>query len=228
MLLAGYGKLVQMIIALNKEQKNFYIFNRTAEKVQKDAMKDKRLQYTSSHRFHTFTTVFLALPPEACFSFLKQFESLFPDDTVIFHTSTNLKADDLKKTAPRHYIIPAKFAGHAKQAVREKRGGTFVVPGEFKNESASLDRWLGDAFTVVNGTEDMVKKANKKAVEETIKLAIELAERLEKEGVSKPIREAVISQIPAGVLHAHLEGRHGAFARQVLDKMEGLKGDESK
>ncbi|WP_158736523.1 hypothetical protein [Alteribacillus sp. YIM 98480] len=226
MLVAGYGKLVKMIITLNQQQQVFNIYNRTAEKVHAAARKDERIQYCSPEHFHRFTNVFLALPPEGCISFLRKFAHLFQSNTVIFHTATNLYANKLKETVPYHHIIPAKFAGHANQAVRDKSGGTFVVPDNVKKERTTLESWLGDAFNVKVGTEDMVKTANQIAVEETMKLAVQLEERLEKAGVSKPIQKAVFAQIPAGVLHAHLEGTHGAFARQVLKQMEHRKGDE--
>ncbi|RSL32889.1 hypothetical protein D7Z54_12750 [Salibacterium salarium] len=228
MLLVGYGKLANMILALNQEQKTFYIYNRTIEKVKQAESVDKRICYCDPAAFSECRSVFLALPPEACISFLNEYESLFPADCVFFHTATSLSADELKKAAPHHRIVPAKFAGHAIQAQRDNDSskGTFVVPEMFDTEQKLLQQWLGPAFEVVNGTEDMVEAANKMAVEETMKLIVALSDRLTEADVSTSVQDAVLAQIPAGVVHAHLEGAHGAFAKQVLKHLETDKGDK--
>lgn len=226
LLLVGYGKLTEMILSLNQEQKTFYIYNRTADKVKKAASFDKRIQYCNPESFSKFRYVFLALPSEACVSFIKQYASLFPEGSVFFLPATSLSADELKREAPDHRIVPSKFAGHAQQAKRDKQPGVFVVPTSFEEEQDTLKKWLGPVFNVVDGTEEMVETANRVAVEETMKLVVALENRLNDAKVSHAVQDAVLAQIPAGVTSAHLEGTHGAFAKKVLKQLEMDKGDK--
>ncbi|WP_240374554.1 hypothetical protein [Bacillus piscicola] len=228
MLIVGFGKLAVMVTELNKRPDVFHVFNRTASKLIEKQKTNPRLRYVDSSFFPQTKRVFLALPPEGVLGFLKHYRDYFPTGSWFYHTATNVTCEELEQIAPHYHFIPAKFAGHALQAVREKSGGTFVIPEKFRSEAEELQGWLGDRFQVMRGSEEEVKTANRIAVEETIRMAVKLTNRLDQEGVPPSIQKAVMGQIPGGVLHAHLEGQHGGFAKSVLKKQKELENDEDR
>ncbi|SDH64488.1 hypothetical protein SAMN05192534_108128 [Alteribacillus persepolensis] len=227
MLMIGFGKLSQMVVSLNQSQSQLHVYNRTKENVEAASLRDSRIQYCPPSSFSAFSELFLALPPQGCVDFLEEHGKCFPKGAIVFHTATNLSKEDIERAASHLRVVPAKFAGHAAQAVRDKSGGTFVVPAAFSTERKLLKTWLGDAFAVVEGKEDAVKTANQIAVEETLKAAVRIEQRLEENGISSNVQRAVLAQIPAGVMHAHIEGAHGGFAKRVLQEMAEVKGGKS-
>ncbi|WP_156911848.1 hypothetical protein [Salibacterium aidingense] len=226
LLLVGFGKLARMILALNEEQKSFYIYNRTAWKVKKAASRDPRIRYGGTDTFMDHKEAFLALPPKACIDFLKENRYLFPADCTFYLGATALMAEEVEKEAPGLHVVPAKFAGHAQQAVRERNGGLFLMPKAYLAERNELQRWLGPAFSVVEAEEKNAAAANKIAVEETITMIDALSERLEQENIPERIQKTVLSQIPAGVIQAHLEETHGRFAEKIWQSLQHKKGEQ--
>ncbi|MFB5663810.1 hypothetical protein [Alteribacillus sp. HJP-4] len=215
MLIAGFGKLAEMVISQG-DSHSFHVYNRSAQKVIDAAKLNPDIEYISPGSFAKFDAVFLALPPDAVKEFLYDYGDSFSEETVIFHTATAMPAAEVREIVPRHRIISAKFAGHALQSGRENSGGLFVV--EKKAEAMKLQEWLGRSFEVIEGEEEIVQTANKTAVEETVRMLIRLEERLRKEKLPEAVMQAVIKQIPGGVSHAHVNREHGAFAKKILEE----------
>lgn len=227
MLIVGFGKLAQMVVGLNKEADMFYVYNRTVSKLEEAKKENKKIHIIHPEQFASFSRIFLALPRDALFSFLKKYAHHFKEKSLFFHTATMVKKEEVEAYLPSHQVVPLKYAGHSLQAMRENNGNTFVIPPGYEREKHMIKKWLGPSFSVVTGKEEEVLVANELAVEETMKLVVRLTEQLEAKKISTPIQKAVLSHIPAGVIHAHLNGEHGAFAKKVLERWEKGKRDET-
>lgn len=227
MLIVGFGKLARMVTSVNKDVETFYVYNRTKEKVVEAKKKNRNIHIVTPDQFSSFQHIFLALPPDGLITFFQQYGAFFQENSLFFHTATGLTKEEVETYLPGHRVIPLKYAGHALQAMRENNGNTFVIPPGYEKERQIIEHWLGSAFSVVTGTEEEVLVANQVAVEETMKLVAQVTERLDERKIPKSIQEAALSHIPAGVIHAHLAGEHGAFAKKILEQWQKEKRDET-
>ncbi|MGY4689165.1 hypothetical protein [Salibacterium sp. K-3] len=225
MLIAGYGKLTKMILSLHQGEKHFHIFNRTSWKVEQASASDPRIRFCPPSSFSGHHHILLALPPEAVIPFLREYRTYFAPRSIFYLMSTSLYAETVQHTLPDFRIVPLKFPGHAVQAEKEKNGALFVMPEEYRKEREFVRKWLGPFIQVAEGTEEMVERANKTAVEETMNMIDALEERLEQQNVSPEVQKAVFAGIPAGVTDAHLKGAHGSFAKQIWRELQQKKGE---
>lgn len=215
MLIIGFGKLAKMIVNVHPD-KPLPVYNRTKQHVEEDT----NAYYVPTESFSEYMNAIIALPEEATLSFLEAHIHEFPKQAAIYITSTSIQTEEIADQYPDYNIVSSKFAGHALQSDLEKSGGTFVIPPAFLKEKKYIEKWLKDAFHVVHGEEADVLEANQTAVEETVELILQLEKKLKEKNIPEPIRTAVMKQIPAGVIHAHIRGEHGGFVKKIWKQKE--------
>lgn len=220
MLIIGFGKLAKMMVNAHPD-KPLPVYNRTKQHVDENS----NAYYIPPVSFPEYINVIIALPEEAALSFLEENIYAFPEHAAIFITSTSIQTEDIQALYPRYTIVPAKFAGHALQADLEKNGGTFVVPESFPTEKTYFEKWLQGSFNVIHGEETEVLEANQTAVEETVDLILKLEKKLTAKNIPEAVRTAVLQQIPAGVIHAHIRGEHGGFVKKIWKQKEEQNED---
>ncbi|WP_079475710.1 hypothetical protein [Marinococcus halophilus] len=221
MLVVGSGRLAKL--AVTKSEPPFVsVMYRGKEKLWMRETK-KEISRVDELELPRFPYIFLALPPEGIKEFIYWHGPYLAEGSVIYIPATSLCSEELE--VPAHVRkAAAKFAGHAERAAASRGENVFVVNSAKKSDREYLQNWLGGAFTVIEGTEQEVEAANKTAVEETLKMIVSIEKKMQEQNISKTVQEAVLRQIPAGVIEAHINGSHGEFASGILEQME--RGDQ--
>lgn len=220
MLVVGSGRLAKLV-AVKSEPSSVSVMYRGGEKAWMRETK-KQILRVDELELPRYPYVFLALPPAGVKDFIYWNGPYLAEGTVVYIPATSLYTDQVE--VPAHVRkAAAKFAGHAEEAAACGKENVFVVNSSRGSDRKYLQSWLGSAFTVIEGSEQEVETANKAAVEETLRMIVNLEKRLKEQHVSKTVREAVLRQIPAGVIEAHMNGTHGEFAAGILEQME--RGD---
>lgn len=220
MLVVGAGRLAKLV-AVKSEPSSVSVMYRGGEKAW---MREttKQISRVDELELPRYPYIFLALPPAGIKDFIYWHGAYLAEGTVIYIPATSLYTEQVE--VPAHVRkAAAKFAGHAERAAAGGEENVFVVNSTRSSDRKYLQSWLGNAFTVIEGSEQEVETANKAAVEETLRMIVNLEKRLQEKNVSKTVQEAVLRQIPAGVIEAHMNGSHGEFAAKILEQME--RGD---
>lgn len=215
MLIIGFGKLAKMIVNAHPD-KPLPVYNRTKRHVEENT----NAYYVPKESFSEHMNAIVALPEEATLSFLDAHIHEFPKQAAIYITSTSIRTEEIADRYPDYNIVPSKFAGHALQSDLERSGGTFVVPQAFPKEKEYVEKWLQNAFDVIHGEETDVLAANQTAVAETVELIFQLENKLKEKNIPESIRTAVMKQLPAGVIQAHIRGEHGGFVKKIWKQKE--------
>ena len=222
MVVVGAGRLARLV-AVKSEPSSVSVMYRGGERAW---MREttKQVLRVDELELPRYPYIFLALTPDGIKDFIYWHGPYLAKGTVIYIPATSLYTEQVE--VPAHVKkAAAKFAGHAEGA-GDGAGGkenVFVVNSPRSSDRKYLQSWLGDAFTVIEGSEQEVETANKAAVEETLRMIVNLEKRLQEQNVSKTVQKAVLRQIPAGVIEAHMNGSHGEFAAGILEQME--RGD---
>ncbi|SDW96469.1 hypothetical protein SAMN05421781_2923 [Marinococcus luteus] len=220
MLVVGAGRLAKLV-AVKSKPTSVSVMYRGGEKAWMKETK-KEISRVDELELPRYPYIFLALPPAGIKDFIYWHGPYLAEGTVIYIPATSLYTDQVE--VPAHVRkAAAKFAGHAERAAAGEGENVFVVNSSRSSDRKYLQEWLGDAFTVIEGSEQEVETANKAAVEETLRMIVNLEKRLQEQNVSKTVQQAVLRQIPAGVIEAHMNGSHGEFAAGILEQME--RGD---
>lgn len=221
MLVVGAGRLAKLI-AVKSEPSSVSMMYRGGEKSWMTETK-KHISRVNELELPRYPYIFLAMPPAGIKDFIYWHGPYLAEGTVIYIPATSLYIEDME--VPAHVRkAAAKFAGHAEGAAACRKENVFVVSSVRSSDRKYLQSWLGSAFTVIEGDEQEVETANKAAVEETLRMIVNLEQRLQEQNVSKTVQKAVLRQIPAGVIEAHMNGSHGEFAAAILEQIK--RGDQ--
>ncbi|OIJ18196.1 hypothetical protein BKP45_11450 [Anaerobacillus alkalidiazotrophicus] len=220
-LIVGLGKLAQSVLKLCSYKEEIFVYTRKKQKVEDFQKLDNRIVYLEPRNFNKVRHVLLMLPANNVIPFLNTYEKYFRDDVKIYLFATALHSNEVNKLFSKK-IIPCKLAGHAKQMV-EDQNGLFVVP--IQEEIEPLRNFLGENFTIVNGTEKEVLLANTIGTKASIEMVLKLEEELIKSGVQPIVIRQTLSQITRGNVKAYLNNDLGDFAKNIVQQIT-LRGKE--
>ncbi|GAJ99449.1 hypothetical protein JCM19055_2450 [Geomicrobium sp. JCM 19055] len=144
------------------------------------------------------------------------YRSLFSSTCRFYYTATALMHSDVAPLIEQEQtMISCKLLGHARVALQEREA---VFALQTKQQVMKFNELTSHAFTVIEGDEDAVRKANTIATEESLRGLKRMEERMSKASISDEMLRAVQAQIPNGIAKAHLRNDHGHFAKSLLQQ----------
>lgn len=214
MLIIGYGRLGQAIVGIltNHQTERVHVYNRTKDKL----AGEQNVDVIDPQSFKDYHDVILAIPAHAYEPFFSMYRSLFSSTCRFYYTATALMHSDVAPLIEQEQtMISCKLLGHARVALQEREA---VFALQTKQQVMKFNELTSHAFTVIEGDEDAVRKANTIATEESLRGLKRMEERMSKASISDEMLRAVQAQIPNGIAKAHLRNDHGHFAKSLLQQ----------
>lgn len=164
--------------------------------------------------------VFLAVPESAISQVVPDLQPHLDRETVVVNMATDANTGELSEAYPQLRLVAAKVIGHAREM---SLGSPGIVILDLVNdrEEEILSNLLGGLGPVVRDDEEKVRQANTAVVEEVVRAAAALRQRLEALGLDAELIRIAIKTTAPGVFRSMGDGDAGPFVQDVIRRLRG-------